>query len=100
MHLKGLDPKENRTIPPLWYDRVFRLKSDFPDLDIVINGGLESLKAVKTVLEQEPKLDGAMVGRLAMNNPWVFAGADSFLFGQPDSDITREELILTYADYA
>src|SRR6185503_693186 len=62
--LKGLSPKENREIPPLKYQYVYRLKQDFPDLEIVINGGITSLK------DRHP-VDGVMIGRAAQNDPWV-----------------------------
>ena len=64
--LKGLSPKENREIPPLKHHYVYRLKEDFPDLEIVINGGITSLKHAHPV-------DGVMIGRAAVNDPWVLA---------------------------
>lgn len=68
--LEGLSPKENRTIPPLDYERVYRLKRDYPELEIIINGGLASLKQVDTVLE---RVDGAMIGRQAYHQPYFLA---------------------------
>jgi len=68
--LDGLSPKENRTIPPLNYDRVYRLKRDFPDLEIVINGGLAEVAEVEAVLEH---VDGAMIGRQAYQRPYFLA---------------------------
>jgi tRNA-dihydrouridine synthase A len=68
--LDGLSPKENRTVPPLNYDRVFRLKRDFPDLEIHINGGLSNLVQVDDVLQH---LDGAMLGRQAYHQPYFLA---------------------------
>ena len=64
--LKGLDPKENRTIPPLNYERVFQIKKDFKHLNIVINGGIEDFKMAKDKFQ---KLDGIMVGRAAYDLP-------------------------------
>jgi tRNA-dihydrouridine synthase A len=68
--LKGLSPKDNREIPPLKYDYVYRLKKDFPDLTIVINGGIVSREQID---EQLKHVDGVMLGRAAYHNPWVLA---------------------------
>ena len=68
--LDGLSPKENRTVPPLDYDRVYRMKRAFPDLEIVINGGLTTLEAVDAVLMS---VDGAMIGRQAYHQPYFLA---------------------------
>lgn len=68
--LDGLSPKDNRTIPPLNYDRVFRLKRDFPELEIVINGGLADTRQVDDVLRH---VDGAMIGRQAYHQPYFLA---------------------------
>jgi tRNA-dihydrouridine synthase A len=68
--LEGLSPKENRTIPPLDYERVYRLKRDYPELEIVINGGLDNAKQVDAVLEH---VDGAMIGRQAYHQPYFLA---------------------------
>jgi len=68
--LEGLSPKENRTIPPLDYERVYQLKRDYPELEIVINGGLASLEQVDVVLGQ---VDGAMIGRQAYHQPYFLA---------------------------
>jgi len=68
--LKGLSPKENREIPPLKYDYVYRLKADFPALEIVINGGIASWADITTHLAY---VDGAMLGRAAYHNPWLLA---------------------------
>jgi tRNA-dihydrouridine synthase A len=70
--LKGLSPKENREIPPLKYDYVYRLKQDFPRLAIVINGGITSAQAIQGQFAQ---VDGVMIGRAAYHNPWLLAGA-------------------------
>jgi tRNA-dihydrouridine synthase A len=70
--LKGLSPKENREIPPLKYDYVYRLKRDFPALTIVINGGITTLDEAQLHLKS---VDGAMIGRAAYGNPWFLADA-------------------------
>lgn len=68
--LEGLSPKENRTVPPLNYERVYRLKRDYPQLDIVINGGLAEIHQVDDVLQT---VDGAMIGRQAYHQPYFLA---------------------------
>ncbi len=68
--LKGLSPKENREIPPLKYDYVYRLKQDFPDLEIVLNGGIVSREQIDAELG---KVDGVMLGRAAYHDPWLLA---------------------------
>jgi tRNA-dihydrouridine synthase A len=68
--LEGLSPKENRSIPPLNYERVYRLKQDYPDLFISLNGGIDSLQQVDEVLRQ---VDGVMIGRAAYHNPYLLA---------------------------
>jgi tRNA-dihydrouridine synthase A len=70
--LKGLSPKENREIPPLKYDYVYRLKSEFPELEIVINGGITTWADITTHLAY---VDGTMLGRAAYHNPWLLADA-------------------------
>jgi len=68
--LKGLSPKENREVPPLRHADVYRLKRDFPQLEIVLNGGIASQAAVAAHLEH---VDGVMLGRAAYHDPWVIA---------------------------
>ena len=70
--LKGLSPKENREIPPLRYDDVYRLKQEMPELKIEINGGIDSVEQIKTHLQQ---VDGVMIGRAAYHNPYILAEA-------------------------
>jgi tRNA-dihydrouridine synthase A len=77
--LQGLSPKENREVPPLDYDRVYRLKAAFPDLPIVVNGGISSLAAVKGHLA---RVDGAMLGRAAYQEPEILLGVDREIFGE------------------
>jgi tRNA-dihydrouridine synthase A len=76
--LKGLSPKENREIPPLRYPYVYRLKADFPDLEILINGGLTDWPGIE---QQLGHVDGVMIGREAYHNPWLLVEADRRLFG-------------------
>ncbi len=86
--LAGLSPKQNRAVPPLHYDWVYRLKQDFPQLVFVINGGIDTVAAVKGHLQH---VDGVMLGRAAYHTPWLLAECQQQLFGgQPK---TREEVI-------
>ncbi|MBJ9675390.1 tRNA dihydrouridine(20/20a) synthase DusA [Burkholderia gladioli] len=87
--LKGLSPKENREIPPLKYDYAYRLKQDFPDLEILINGGITTLDEVETHLQH---VDGVMLGREAYHNPFVLAEVDARFYGAAGPAPTREEI--------
>ncbi|WP_326537828.1 tRNA dihydrouridine(20/20a) synthase DusA [Pseudorhodoferax sp.] len=88
--LKGLSPKENREIPPLRYAVVHQLKRDFPQLAIMVNGGLTT---TAQVAEQLAQLDGVMLGREAYHNPWWLAAWDSAFFGAPATpQPTRESV--------
>ena len=91
--LKGLSPKENREIPPLSYDTVFRLKRDFPELEIIINGGIKTLQQCEEMLNH---VDGAMVGREAYDNPWLLAGVDHALYGESAAVTTRDSVFEAY----
>ena len=88
--LQGLSPKENREIPPLHYPWVYRLKQDFPDLTIIINGGIQDLDACHEHLEN---VDGAMIGREAYQNPWMLAQLDSALYGMDNPAQSRDDVI-------
>jgi len=105
-HLKGLNPKQNRTIPPLKYPWVFQLKQTFPHLNFVINGGFDTIEKVKDVMRDDHDLreynglEGCMSGRMAMNTPWECAKLDKEIYGDEESStMTREEILLNYADY-
>ena len=76
--LNGLSPKENREVPPLKYDMVYQLKRDFPQLEIVLNGGINTIEDCREHLQQ---LDGVMLGRAAYQTPGILAEVDAALFG-------------------
>jgi tRNA-dihydrouridine synthase A len=78
--LQGLSPKENREIPPLDYERVYRLKREFPELVVVINGGIKTVAEVQAQLAQ---LDGVMLGRAAYHDPYLLAQVEAALYGEP-----------------
>jgi tRNA-dihydrouridine synthase A len=95
--LSGLSPKENREVPPLKYDWVHRLKRDFPNLAIILNGGLKSLDECRQHLEH---LDGVMLGREAYQNPWILAQVDPLLYHQPGPAGDRHGVIERLLPYA
>lgn len=94
--LKGLSPKENRTIPPLDYPLVHRLKRERPELEIILNGGLETLD--QGLIESQG-LDGMMLGRAAYHTPWVLAEVDSRVFGAEDTVASRGQAVELYLPY-
>ena len=95
--LKGLSPKENREVPPLKYDYVYALKRDFPELTIVINGGVTTHDAIAAQLE---RVDGVMIGRAAYHNPYLVAEAEEYVFGEPGPQRTRAEIVEALVPYA
>ena len=94
--LKGLSPRQNRTIPPLKYDYVYRIKEDFPELEIIINGGIDSLTETKDHLQ---KVDGVMLGRAPYDNPMMLEDVDSEIFGKPKKQVLRHDILKEYLTY-
>ena len=94
--LQGLSPKQNRTVPPLRYLDIYRLKQAFPALAIEINGGVRSLAEVCAHLEH---VDAVMIGRAAWDNPWMFASFDRELFGATTPAPTRAAVVAAYLDW-
>ncbi len=94
--LKGLSPKQNREVPPLRYETVQRLKTEFPDLTIVINGGITTSDQIT---QQLHALDGVMLGREAYHNPWWLASWDSSFHSAPASALSREQVETSMCDY-
>ena len=97
--LQGLSPKDNRTVPPLRYSDVHRLKQDFPQLEIEINGGFTTLAQAKAQLSA---VDAVMIGRAAYDNPYLFVQADREIFGESAVPPTRYQVVeamLPYLDY-
>ena len=94
--LKGLSPKENRDIPPLRYDVVYRLKKDFPELEILINGGVETADEVARHLEQ---VDGVMIGRAAYHYPWRMAEFDRCFYGDDTPAPTQADIVKAMIPY-
>ncbi|SHH32708.1 tRNA dihydrouridine(20/20a) synthase DusA [Marivita hallyeonensis] len=96
--LQGLSPKENRDIPPLDYDLVLRMKSEFPRLGMSINGGLETLAQAEDLLARG--MDGVMIGRAAYHHPWeVLAEVDERVFGMKRASHTRYDVLDAMRSY-
>lgn len=94
--LKGLSPKENRDIPPLRYDVVRQLKLDYPQLEIVLNGGIPNLQESLVHLQT---FDGVMLGRSAYHNPYLLAEADRLLFNDPHPIPSRHDILDAFLPY-
>jgi tRNA-dihydrouridine synthase A len=94
--LSGLDPKENRSVPPLRYAEVHRLKRDFPDLLVELNGGIRSLAEVREHLHH---VDGVMIGRAAYEEPFLLATVDRDLFGSDTPTRSRRAVVETFLPY-
>lgn len=91
--LNGLSPKENRTIPPLDYDRVYKIKEHFKDLKVTINGGITSIEQCQ---EQLQKVDGVMLGRAIIDDPFLLTKVDEHIFSLPHeqcTNLTREQIV-------
>jgi len=93
--LDGLSPKENRSVPPLRYDVVYKLKRDFPQLTIVINGGISDIDAVQQHLRV---VDGVMVGRAAYADPFMLAVVDRVVFDMQRT-VSRQDVVSDYIEY-
>ena len=94
--LSGLSPKENREIPPLDYQRVYRVKEDYPHLTIAINGGIQSMSDVATHLAH---VDGVMVGREAYQNPYMLADVDRLVFDDTTAVPSRHQIVHNMIPY-
>ena len=94
--LKGLSPKENRDLPPLNYEVVYRLKRDFPQLEIIVNGGIRTVDQVRQHLQS---VDGVMIGRQAYENPFILAELDRAIRVEEEHGVTREGILEAYLSY-
>lgn len=95
--LQGLSPKQNREVPPLDYDRVYRLKAARPDLTIILNGGITTLEQGRVHLAH---VDGVMLGRAAYQTPWILATVDAAFFDDASMSPQRDAVLATMARYA
>ena len=94
--LSGLSPKQNRDVPPLRYDFVFQLKKDFPQLEIIVNGGITSLDQAEEMLKN---VDGVMMGREAYHNPYILADVDRRFFGADSNPLSRQAIVAELIPY-
>ncbi len=91
--LTGLSPRENRSIPPLDYGRVYKMKEMYPDLRITLNGGITTLEQCRDHLEH---VDGVMLGRALCDNPYLLSAVDREIFGEDAAVPSREELLARF----
>ncbi len=96
-YLSGLSPKENRTIPPLCYDYVYKIKQQHPQLKIILNGGLDNFQDIQKHLTA---LDGVMVGRKAYEDPYFLVNVDAKIFNEQHTTLSRYEILAKYLSYA
>ncbi|RQH14802.1 tRNA dihydrouridine(20/20a) synthase DusA [Bradyrhizobium sp. RP6] len=94
--LNGLSPKENRDVPPLDYDRVYRLKRAMPDVPVIINGGILGLEEAKVHLQH---VDGVMLGRAAYQEPWRLLSVDREIFGEAAPHATMQDALEAVMPY-
>jgi tRNA-dihydrouridine synthase A len=94
--LQGLSPKENREVPPLHYDVVYRLKRDFPHLEIILNGGITGLDQAQ---EHMQNVDGVMLGRAAYHNPYILAEVDNRFYATSGAPASRRAIIAQLLPY-
>jgi tRNA-dihydrouridine synthase A len=95
--LKGLTPKENREIPPLRYDVARQLLRDFPQLTIILNGGIQSLTQAAEFLQD---FHGVMIGRAVMNTPYILKDVDAMFYGSFHPPLSQIDVMKNYCDYA
>jgi len=93
--LQGLSPKQNRDVPPLQYEQVFQLKRDFPQLEIIINGGINSLEQTETLLSS---VDGVMMGREAYQNPYILAEVDQKIYHDQQPIPSRLQVLEQFSE--
>ena len=94
--LKGLSPRQNRSVPPLKYDHVYQLKRDFPNLEIVINGGIQN---IDESIQHLNEVDGVMLGRSAYDNPMITSQVDELIFNTSPQICDRKKILNSYLLY-
>jgi len=94
--LKGLSPKQNRDVPPLNYDLVYQMKREFPQLEIIINGGIKTLGKCEEHIKQ---VDGVMMGREAYHNPFIMNEVDQLFYDDQPNKQTRFDVLEKYIEY-
>ena len=94
--MKGLSPKNNRTVPPLDYDFVSKIKIEHPSINFILNGGIENIDQAYSLFN---KYDGVMIGRLIQNNPFSLMQVDKLFYNKSYSNLSIEKIILEYFNY-
>ncbi|TQV81456.1 tRNA dihydrouridine(20/20a) synthase DusA [Aliikangiella coralliicola] len=94
--LSGLSPKQNREIPPLCYPKVYQIKQEFPNLEVIINGGVKTLQEAEAHLQH---VDGVMIGREAYHNPFILAEVDSKFYGESSEPFSRLQVARALLPY-
>jgi tRNA-dihydrouridine synthase A len=94
--LQGLSPKQNREVPPLRPELVYNLKRDFPDLEVIVNGGIANLEQARRHLQ---RVDGVMLGRSLYHNPYLLAGVDRLFYGDPHAVPSRRAVVEALLPY-
>tara|TARA_B100000575_G_C23099458_1_gene634267 strand:- start:649 stop:1626 length:978 start_codon:yes stop_codon:yes gene_type:complete len=94
--LKGISPKANRSVPKLDYNFVKKIKSAFPEISFILNGGINSIEEAKSLSNE---FDGLMLGRLIQNNPFVLRFVDQEFYNLKENDISTEKIIVEYFEY-
>ena len=94
--LKGLSPRQNRSVPPLKYDHVYQLKKNFPNLEIVINGGIQN---INESIQHLNEVDGVMLGRSAYDNPMITSQVDELIFNASPQICDRKKIFNSYLLY-
>jgi tRNA-dihydrouridine synthase A len=94
--LNGISPKENRTVPPLNYDFVNKIKNEHPQIKFILNGGIDSMKKAHSLSK---KHDGVMLGRLIQHNPFCLTHVDELFYNIKKEPIFNEKIILDYFNY-
>ncbi len=94
--LKGLSPRQNREIPPLRYDVAEQIKKDFPSLEIILNGGIQSVDDIET---HSQIFDGVMLGRAAYHQPYLLSEVDQKVHGETQSPLSRDQVIESFMPY-
>ncbi len=95
-YLSGLSPRQNRNVPPLHYEYVYRLKQDYPELSFILNGGLKSKSEILTHLQE---LDGVMVGREVYDNPYFLSDVDGIIYEDDTPSFSRLDILNEYLFY-
>jgi tRNA-dihydrouridine synthase A len=94
--LHGLNPKQNRNLPPLQYEKIYRLKQDFPHLEILMNGGIKSIAQIQEHLQH---VDGVMIGREAYCNPYLFTDVDKLFYNACQETLTQGQIVMKMLPY-